>query len=352
LAKLRIEGAWTALITPFEDNGDIDWDGLQRLVEFQLREGISGLVPTGTTGESPTLDWPDHEKVIGRVVKGSRAKCPVIAGTGSNSTEEAVDGTRHAARLGADGALLVDCYYNGPSSKELRTEYHAVVAAACPDIAIVPYVIPGRTGTALLPEDLAILAAEYPNVFAVKEATGDLERMALTRSLVGPDFQIVSGDDSLIFEMMTAPAIAASGVISVISNVLPRAVEAFTRRLLQGDREGVEHLRQGLDPMFGIVTVSVNNPRTLPGGRTATVKDRFRNPLAIKTLMNGLGMPSGPCRRPLGKMTASAVQVVRQAARRSYEIEPDLFEPIEQAFDVRVDERLREDKYWRALAQD
>lgn len=350
--KVNFEGAWTALITPFRPDGQVDWDGLARLVDFQVREGINGLVPTGTTGESPTLDWAEHEKVIEQVVQRSQGKCPVLAGTGSNSTREALEATRHVQRLGAQGALLVDCYYNGPSSKELREQYYATVAAACPNLALVPYVIPGRTGTALLPEDLAILSKTHPNVAAVKEATGDLDRMARTRTLTGPQFSILSGDDGITFDMMTRSDIAACGVISVISNVVPRGVESFVRRLLRGELAEAERLRRALSPLFDVVTVTVNNPRTLPDGSTVTVKDRFRNPLAIKTLMAALGMPAGFCRPPLGRMTWSGVQVVREAAQHSYEIEPGLFEPVERAFGVRIAERLHETRFWRPLARD
>ena len=352
MATPKIQGAYTALVTPFKDNGDVDWDGLKRNVEFQLREGISGLLPTGTTGESPTLDWAEHEKVIARTAKLAGGKCPVVAGTGSNSTQEAVEATKHIEKMGVDGALLVDCYYNGPSSSELRRNYHAVVAEACPNIGIVPYVIPSRTTTALSPEDLAILANEYPNVVAVKEATGDLERMARTRALVGSDFCMMSGDDGLTFEMMTRPDIAASGVISVVSNIVPRAVEAMTSKALSGDIEAAEKIRQALDPLFEVVTVSVENPRTLPSGKQTTVSDKFRNPLPIKVLMNAFGMPAGPCRKPLGTMTQNAVDIVRQAARKSWEIDPGIFEPVANAYEVNIEERLSNDKYWDALADD
>ncbi len=230
----RFEGAWTALVTPFTSRDRVAWAEFERLVDFQVKQGITGLVPTGTTGESPTLTWPEHNRVIEATVRLAAGKCFVLAGTGSNSTDEALRGSRHAMEAGAHGVLLVDCYYNGPSSLELRREYHGVIAAACPEAMIVPYIIPGRTGCALAPEDLAILAQEHPNVRAVKEATGDLKRMAYTRSLVGDDFDIMSGDDNLTPAMMADPAIGASGVISVVSNVVPAAVEAMVRAFAGG----------------------------------------------------------------------------------------------------------------------
>ena len=144
-------------------------------------------------------------------------------GAGSNNTREALSATREAVEAGVDGVLLVDPYYNGPSSMEIRKEYLARVAAAHPDLSIIPYVIPGRTGAQLLPEDLALLYRDFPNVHTVKEATGDLDNMRRTRKCCGPDFTILSGDDGLTVTMMTDPKIQAAGVISVVSNIVPRA---------------------------------------------------------------------------------------------------------------------------------
>ena len=143
------EGAWTALVTPFEKKGKFSLDSFQRLVEFQLAQGINGLVPAGTTGESPALTWEEHNLLIEETVKAARGKVGVLAGTGSNCTEEAITATQHAREAGACAALLVDCYYNGPSSLELRTEYYEPVLEWISEIPIVPYIIPGRSGTAL-----------------------------------------------------------------------------------------------------------------------------------------------------------------------------------------------------------
>jgi 4-hydroxy-tetrahydrodipicolinate synthase len=345
----RFEGAWTALVTPFTRRDRVAWGEFERLVAFQVGQGITGLVPTGTTGESPTLTWPEHIHVIEATVSLSGGKCFVLAGTGSNSTEEALRGSHHALEAGAHGVLLVDCYYNGPSSLELRREYHGVIAAACPEAMVVPYVIPGRTGCALSPEDLAILAQEHPNVRAVKEATGDLKRMAYTRSLVGADFDILSGDDDLTPAMMTDAAIGASGVVSVVSNVAPAAVQAMARAFARGDASEGHRLAKALKPLFGIVTVSVDDMR-LVRGREATVRDKFRNPLGIKTLMRGLGMIKGGCRRPLGHMTAAGVSVVRSAALAVWESNPEILAPIEAAFAVSLEGRLRDDALWASLA--
>ncbi|NOX96791.1 MAG: 4-hydroxy-tetrahydrodipicolinate synthase, partial [Nitrospirae bacterium] len=343
MGKLKFEGAWTALVTPFTEERKISWEGLEKNIEFQVSQGISGLVPTGTTGESPPLGWEEHNQVIEKAVEISGKRCSVMAGTGSNSTREALAGTEHAMRIGADAVLLVDCYYNGPSSLELRKEYYGPVAKAFPEIAIVPYIVPGRTGTALSGEDLALLAQEFSNVQAVKEATGDLERMIRMRELVGNDFAILSGDDELTFEMMARPGIRASGAVSVMSNVVPKAIEEMTRKMLSGDATGAGNLRHALNPLFDIVTVKVKDERIFPEGKRISIEDKFRNPLPVKTLMNGLGMPAGPCRQPLGRMSRGGVEKIRQAARTVWKNNPEILRPIEEVYKVNIEERLEKD---------
>jgi 4-hydroxy-tetrahydrodipicolinate synthase len=347
---MRFEGAWTALVTPMTESGAVDWDGLRRNVQFQVSQGITGVVPVGTTGESPTLDWDEHNGVIKMAIEEAAGKCGTLAGTGSNSTSEAVESTRHAIEYGAKAALLVDCYYNGPSSLELRKEYYDVVAAEFPDTAIVPYIIPGRTGTAMTAEDLAILASERSNVRAVKEATGDLERMARTRELCGPDFEIMSGDDDLTFKMMTDPRIKAAGVISVMSNIAPGAIREMTRRASAGDVKGAEEVRASLDPLFGVVVVKVNSSRTLAHGARVDVSDRFRNPLPVKTMMQALGMPSGPCRRPLGKMSKDGLAVLRSVLNTVWERNPEVLRPAQEFFGVDIGARIGDDAIWNKLA--
>src|SRR5665647_798344 len=214
---VTFSGCYTALITPMNRNRQVDYEGLQQLVDFQIKSGVKGILAVGTTGESPTLDWNEHSKVIEKVHEYSNNRSLTIAGTGSNSTQEAIDGTAHAQNAGINSVLLVDPYYNGPSSMEIRREYIEPIASQFPEVQIIPYIIPGRTGTQLLPQDIAILHKQYPNVRCVKEATGDLKNMELTRQLCGQDFDILSGDDDKTYTMMISPDIAASGVISVVS---------------------------------------------------------------------------------------------------------------------------------------
>ena len=337
----RFEGCWTAMITPFNRKGEVDFEGLERNVQFQIENGAN-LVPTGTTGESPTLDWREHDRVITKTVKLAKDKVFVIAGTGSNSTSEAMRGSKHAVEVGAHGVLLVDCYYNGPSSLELRTQYYEVIAKAFRKAFVVPYVIPGRTGTKLEVEDLAILHRKYKNVRSVKEATADLRRMAKTRTLCGEDFDILSGDDDKTFEMMTLSDISASGVISVMSNIVPGPIGEMAKAIRDGNMEMANRMKDILDPLFKVVTVN-----TIESYEGFEVPCKFRNPVPIKTMMKGLGLPAGPSRPPLGKMTPKGVEVVRSALKETYGKDREGFRSLEEFYKINVEERLSDDRYWK-----
>ncbi|MFO7898327.1 MAG: 4-hydroxy-tetrahydrodipicolinate synthase [Planctomycetota bacterium] len=350
--RLNLAGSHTALVTPFLPDRSVDWEGFGRNIAFQTEQGISGVLAVGTTGESPSLDWEEHDRAIESAIEAAAGRCRVMAGTGSNSTKEALRASRHAAEAGAEALLLVDCYYNGPSSLELRREYHGRVAEACPDCTIVPYIIPGRTGAAMSPEDLAILAAERPNVTAVKEATGDIERMARTRSLVGDAFDILSGDDGITFQIMLDERIEADGVVSVVSNVAPAAVARMVDAALAGESAQAAEIANALEPLFQIVTVVAENERAMPDGTVRMVRDKFRNPLAIKTLMAGLGMPAGPARPPLGKMTSTGLAIVRDAARATWQESAWILEPIGEAYGVDVGARIEDDAAWEGLTYD
>jgi 4-hydroxy-tetrahydrodipicolinate synthase len=341
---ITFSGCYTALITPMNSNRQIDYEGLQELVDFQIKNGVKGLLAVGTTGESPTLDWNEHSKVIEKVHEYSSNRCLTIAGTGSNSTQEAIDGTAHAQNAGINCVLLVDPYYNGPSSMEIRREYIEPIASQFPEVQVIPYIIPGRTGTQLFPQDLAILHEQYQNVRCVKEATGDLKNMELTRQVCGEDFDILSGDDDKTYTMMISPDIAARGVISVVSNIAPGSVVDMVHYVLDGNEEAASVISQALQPLFNIVTVKTQEQT--PYG---PVICKARNPLACKTLMNILGMPSGPCRQPLGKMTRSGLDIVLINARKVYESNPQILKPIADYFGVDLKERLYNEKYLEGL---
>ena len=336
-------GCYTAMVTPF-DGAAVDEPGLIRLADFQIQNGITGILAVGTTGESPTLAWDEHHRVVETIAAHTKGKCLCIAGAGSNNTKEALSATRSAAATGADAVLLVDPYYNGPSSQEIRKEYLAPVAAAFSDLTIIPYVIPGRTGAQLLPEDLALLFKDHPNVDTVKEATGNLENMRRTRKCCGPDFTILSGDDGLTYDMMTDPDIAAAGVISVVSNIVPKAMSDLVRLLADKEMETAGALAAALAPLFGLVTVTTLE-KTPYGEATC----RARNPLALKTLMQLLGLPSGPCRPPLGKMSRAGLDAVVQIARTVQSKNPELFAPLADCFDVDIDARLNDERLLEGL---
>lgn len=338
-------GCYTALVTPFtHDGAQLDREGLEKLAAFQIAGGITGILAVGTTGESPTLAWNEHNTVIDIVARLSKGRCLSIAGTGSNNTQEALNATEHAAQQNVHAVLLVDPYYNGPSSLEIRREYVAPIAARFPGLEIIPYVIPGRTGAQLLPEDLALLYQSHPNVSTVKEATADLHNMRRTRACCGPKYTILSGDDAMTFDMVTDPAIAAAGVISVASNIAPKALTQMVTRLVSGDRQGAETLLKAVAPLFDLVTVKTKE-RTAHG----EVLCRARNPLAIKTLMRLLGMPSGPCRPPMGRMTRAGLDVVLATARQVWTRNPEILQPIGDFFGVDIAERLDNPKYQEGL---
>lgn len=332
------KGCYTALVTPLRDDGSVDGDGLEKLIEFQLANNIQGVLAVGTTGESPTLLWEEHNEVIECTCKLTKGRALAIAGTGSNSTRETLSGTEHAAHVGADAVLLVDPYYNGPSSLEIRREYVEPVAREFPQLQVIPYIIPGRTGTMMHVEDLAILAGEYANVASVKEATGDLENMAKTRRLCGDDFAILSGDDDKTVAMMKSAQIRAGGVISVMSNVVPGPIQRLTELLHAGDLEGADVLAAKLQPFFGMVGVTTTEES--PSG---PVQCKARNPVPVKTLMNILGMPAGPCRRPLGKMTRQGFATVREAARQVHQSDPAILAPVAASFGIDIEARLQDD---------
>ncbi|MCF8092256.1 MAG: 4-hydroxy-tetrahydrodipicolinate synthase [Desulfotignum sp.] len=329
------KGCITALITPFTQNGELDKKGLEQLIEFQIQNDITGILVTGTTGESPTFKWQEHNHVIALAAGQINSRCLVIAGTGSNNTDEALMAAGHAAKEGVDAILMVDPYYNGPSSLEIRKEYYEAVAARYPDLEIIPYIIPGRTGAQMLPQDLALLAQSCPNITCVKEATGNLDNMKLTRQCCGPEFKIFSGDDALVYEIMTDPDILACGSISVMSNIVPGFMAQMVSLINHGDINEARQLQSALKPLLDLVVVTTTEQT--PFG---PVTCRARNPLPLKTVMQLLGMPSGPCRRPLGKMTRQGLDKIVTALQTVHADHPELLTPVAEFFNIDLDDRL------------
>jgi 4-hydroxy-tetrahydrodipicolinate synthase len=328
----------------------VDEAALRRLVEFQVDQGITGIVPCGTTGESPTLAKLEHLRTIEVAIEAADGRVAALAGTGSNRTASAIETSSAARNLGAAGLLLVDCYYNGPSSLELRRHYYEPILEAVPEIPIMPYVIPGRSGCALGAADLAILHQQDPaRVPAVKQATGDLDRMRLDRDLAGPSLAILSGDDEITLNMMRDPAIGCAGVVSVMANIAPATVAGVVAAQASGDEATADRLAASLAPLLRLVGCQASATRTLPNGRSVQVTDAYRNPVPLKTMMAGLGMLGGRLRAPLGPMSSDAVAQVRQALLEVHAKDPTVLSPIEAGFDVNLQTRLADDAIWSAL---
>ena len=282
-----LKGAYTAMITPFV-GCRIDFARLAENIEFQIDQSIDGLVPVGTTGESPTLSHAEHRQVIEKTVQAVNGRALVIAGTGSNATSEALQLTQHAKSIGADAALMVNPYYNKPTQEGLYRHFMTVADAV--DIPIVLYNIPGRTNVTMTPATVARLA-NHQRIVAIKEATGSLDIASEISALCGDDITIVSGDDSLTLPLMS---VGGQGVISVLSNLLPAKVKALTDSGLSGDFAAARRLHLALFPMFKACLTLATNPIT------------------IKTAMAICGKDTGELRLPLCEMDAENKAILEE----------------------------------------
>jgi 4-hydroxy-tetrahydrodipicolinate synthase len=244
-----LRGSIVALVTPMLADGAVDWQALEALVEWHIAEGTHGIVPMGTTGESATLDTAEHLEVIGRTVKVVGGRVPVIAGTGSNSTSEAIHQTLEATRLGADACLLVTPYYNRPTQEGLYRHYKAIAEAT--DVPLLLYNVPPRTGCDLQAETVARLAP-LDAIVGIKEACGDPDRVKAILDLVPEDFFVLSGEDALTLRMME---LGALGTISVTANVLPHMMSAFCGSFLDGDLQRAQELDAQMQPIHEILFI-------------------------------------------------------------------------------------------------
>ncbi|MGE5308335.1 MAG: 4-hydroxy-tetrahydrodipicolinate synthase [Deltaproteobacteria bacterium] len=283
-------GSIVALITPFKNN-KIDEKRLRDLIEFQLKNGTSGIVPCGTTGESATLSFEEHERVIDIAIEQVKKRVPVIAGTGSNSTEEAIMLTKHAALAGADASLQVSPYYNRPSQRGLYEHFRAVAKSV--DIPIILYNIASRTGVNIEPETMARLAKECPNIVGVKEASGNLEQMSRVKLLCGPDFDLISGDDALTLPVLS---IGGTGIISVVANIAPKETADMVSLFLKGDAKGAKELHYKLLPLVRAMFFE-------------------GNPVPVKTAMGMLGMCEPQVRLPLAEMLPENADKLKKALK-------------------------------------
>ncbi len=278
-------GAMVALVTPFRD-GQIDWETLDELIDFQLENGIDGIVPVGTTGECPTLSHEEHKKVIERVVKSASGNVPVIAGAGSNSTAEAIELTTFSKKIGADATLQVCPYYNKPTQEGFYQHFRAIAEEV--DLPIVLYNIPGRCGAGMTPETIARLA-ELENIVAIKEATGSLDQASEISARC--DITIISGDDSLTLPLAS---VGGKGVISVAANIVPADVKAMTDLILQGDFVSALKWHKKLFTLSkGMLTLATN-------------------PIPVKAAMAMLNMMSEELRLPMTPLEDSKKEILRQ----------------------------------------
>ncbi|CAB4244351.1 4-hydroxy-tetrahydrodipicolinate synthase [Methylacidimicrobium sp. AP8] len=249
---MKLSGTYTALVTPFR-GGAVDEEALRRLVEAQIEGGVAGVVPVGTTGESPTLTHEEHIRVIAKTVEFAAGRVAVVAGTGSNSTAEAIDLTRAAEDAGADAALLVAPYYNKPSQAGLYAHFAAIAQST--RLPLVLYNIPGRCGVEIAAETVQALAREHKSIIGLKEAGGSVDRLSQLRQLLPEDFALLSGDDSLTLPFLSVGAV---GVISVASNLVPKAVVNLVESFLSGKVAKAERLHRRLYPLFRDLFVETN----------------------------------------------------------------------------------------------
>lgn len=272
----KFKGVYTALITPFNEDAAIDEKSLESLVEFNIKEGISGLVPCGTTGESPTLSHEEHDRVIEMVVYFSRGRVPVIAGTGSNSTKEAVRLTQHAEEVGANAVLLVSPYYNKPTQEGLYRHFKTIANST--SLPCILYNIPGRCGVNIDLSTLLRIANECKNVVGIKEASGNLEQIKETiRSFKDREFYVLSGDDNLTLDIIRE---GGHGIISVASNIVPSNMVKLTNYALEGNYERAQEINQYLSPLFKSLFIETNPiPVKYMLSRQKRCKEVYRLPL-------------------------------------------------------------------------
>ena len=283
-------GSIVAIVTPFK-NGRVDEAKLKELVEFHIKNGTSGIVPCGTTGESPTLSTAEHEHVIELCIKAAKKRVPIIAGTGSNSTEEALNLTKHAADAGANAVLLVSPYYNKPTQKGLYLHFKKIADAV--DIPIILYNIAGRTAVNIEPTTIAQLAKDCKNIVGVKEASGSLEQMQMIKHLCPKDFILLSGDDTLTLPVLS---VGGSGVISVVANIIPSDVAKMVQSFLKRNFKEAQKLHTKIFPLAKSMFVETN-------------------PIPIKKAAELLGLCSGELRLPLCEMSEENLAKLKKAMK-------------------------------------
>ena len=287
-------GTYTAIVTPFRHNA-IDEDALERLIKMQVKGGVDGIVPVGTTGESPTVDYAEHIRVIELSVKFAAGKIKVLAGTGANATREAIELTQAAEKAGADGTLQVAPYYNKPTQEGLFQHFKAIAKAT--KLPVVLYSIPGRCAVEIGLDTVKRLASDCKNVVGIKEAGGSCDRVSQLRAMLGPKFEIMSGDDSLTLPFM---AVGANGVISVASNVIPREVSQMVKLFATGKAAAAMRLHEKYYPLFKDLFIETNpTPVKAALAMMKVIEEEYRLPIvpmnpknwdALRTTMKRCGV--------------------------------------------------------------
>ncbi len=273
--EAEFRGVYTALITPFTDIGTVDYSAFEKIVNFQIESGIDGLVPCGTTGESPTLSHEEHDRVIAQTVRYADGRVPVIAGTGSNATTEAIRLSQHAEDAGVDAVLLVNPYYNKPTQKGLYLHFRAIADSV--KIPCILYNIKGRTGVNLETETLGRLMNDCPNIVAVKEASGNLGQMKDVIEVRKEGFSVLSGDDNLSLELIK---MGGDGVISVASNLFPGEMKEMIHSALDGDWEKAERISSWFESFFRVCFIETNPiPIKTAMASQGWCRENFRLPL-------------------------------------------------------------------------
>ena len=299
----QFAGVTVALITPFR-GGEIDFVALRRLVDWHVEQGTDCLAPVGTTGESPTLDHEEHERVIAAVVEQSAGRIKVMPGTGSNSTREAIRLTKFARRAGADGALMVGPYYNKPTQEGYYRHFAAVAEAV--ELPVVLYNIPGRTGSNILPETIARLA-QVPSIVAIKEATGSMDQASHIASLC--DLTLLSGDDSLTLPLMS---IGGRGVVSVVGNIVPRDVKALVAAFDAGRVAEAQEWHRKLFPLCRDMLGVATNPIPINTAK-AVLADLTRARFQAFTEDSPENLAGSPMHNPFGRLRLVSIQDIAEA---------------------------------------
>lgn len=277
---MNLKGCFVASVTPFDNNGQVNEESLRKHLDFLINQGVAGIVPCGTTGESATLSWEEHNHVVDITIEECKGKVTVIAGAGSNNTAESVTAAQHAHDMGADAILCITPYYNKPTQEGLYRHYQTIASKV--PIPIVVYNVPGRTGINLKPETLERLC-EFPSIVAVKEASGDVHQVSEIHRRCGSRLAILSGDDALTLPLLS---VGATGVISVVANILPQKMVSMINNFLNNQFPDALAIHEELVPLCDAMFIETN-------------------PIPVKTALNCIGKNAGTLRLPLVPMTES-----------------------------------------------